>query len=279
VLHWNGQVMETALVQVVGVAALHGALRDVADEVARHGYLILFVLIAAESFAFPVPGEVSLLVGAYEAQRGVFGLGWVIVVGACAAISGDNLAYLLGRRSGRAVVERLLHVLHVRAAHLERLDAYFGLHAGLTLVIARQLSPVRGLAALSAGTAHVPWRRFAAFNALGCIAWATAVTLLATLLVRHLDVLLDDLGLAGLLAVGSIALVAGAILWRRFRRRAARSRRVAAARSAGDERQEVSQDDEPSASDEPCAIAPSWRATRKQRCDESASAVSARCRP
>jgi len=41
-------------------------------------------------------GEVSLLVGAYEAQRGVLGLGWVVVIGALAAISGDNLAYLLG---------------------------------------------------------------------------------------------------------------------------------------------------------------------------------------
>ena len=211
--------MATALVHLIGTTALHGALREVADEVAHHGYIILFVLIAAESFAFPVPGEVSLLVGAYEAQRGVFGLGWVIVVGALAAISGDNLAYLLGRRSGRALIVRLLRVLHVRSAHLERLDAYFGLHAGLTLVIARQLSPVRGLAALSAGTAQVRWRRFAAFNALGCIAWATAVTLLATLLVRHLDALVDDLGLAGLIAATAIGLVAVVMLWRRFRRR------------------------------------------------------------
>ena len=58
-------------VHVIVIVALHGALRDVADQVGRHGYAILFVLIAAESFAFPLPGEVSLLVGAYETQRGV----------------------------------------------------------------------------------------------------------------------------------------------------------------------------------------------------------------
>ena len=48
-----------ALTHVVVIVALHGVLRDVADEVGRHGYVILFMLIAAESFAFPLPGEVA----------------------------------------------------------------------------------------------------------------------------------------------------------------------------------------------------------------------------
>ena len=50
---WNDLVMATALVHLIGTTALHGALREVADEVAHHGYIFLFVLIAAESFAFP----------------------------------------------------------------------------------------------------------------------------------------------------------------------------------------------------------------------------------
>ena len=35
------------LAHAVVLAALHGALRDVADQVGRHGYVILFGLIAA----------------------------------------------------------------------------------------------------------------------------------------------------------------------------------------------------------------------------------------
>jgi membrane-associated protein len=220
------------LAHVAVPAALHGALREVADQFARHGYLILFFLIAAESFAFPLPGEVSLLVGAYEAQRGTFGLAWVIVIGALAAMSGDNLAYLVGRRAGRAVIERLMRRLHVRAAYLERVDAYFGLHAGLTVFVARQLSPVRGLAALSAGASHVAWRRFATYNALGCAVWATAVTLIASVFVRHLDELADDLSLAGLIVLGAVALTVAALLWRRLRRSAVRSAKRPGAQAA-----------------------------------------------
>ena len=93
--------MTTCLSHIVLLAAVHGALRDVADEVARHGYVVLFVLIAAESFGFPLPGEISLLVGAYEVQRGAFALPAVVLVGAVAAVAGDNAAYLLGRKAGR----------------------------------------------------------------------------------------------------------------------------------------------------------------------------------
>ena len=218
-----------AVVHVVALAALHGDLGDIANMVGRHGYLIIFILIAVESFAFPLPGEVSLLVGAYEAQRGVFGLGWVIVIGALAAMSGDNLAYLFGRRAGRPLIVRLLRLLHVRSAYLERLDAYFGVHARLTVFVARQLSPVRGLAALSAGASRVTWRRFALPNALGSVAWAAAVTLLAAVFVSRLDELADDLSLAGLIVVGVILLAAAAVVWRRLRRTVVQPTRLAEA--------------------------------------------------
>ena len=259
-----------AVVHLVAQAALHGDLGDAANLVGRHGYLIIFILIAAESFAFPLPGEVSLLVGAYEAQRGVFGLGWVIVVGALAAMSGDNLAYLFGRRAGRALIVRLLRFLHVRSAYLARVDAYFDLHAGLTVLVARQLSPVRGLAALSAGASRVAWRRFAPFNALGSLLWAAAVTLLAALFVSRLDELADDLSLAGLIVVGLILLAGAVLLWRRLQRTAVRPgqarrgtarREPAAALRAGRERLETTDDttSRPAKPSPPRSAAAEWQ--------------------
>jgi len=237
------------LSHAVVLAALHGALRDVADQVGRHGYVILFALIATESLGLPLPGEISLLVGAYEVQHGAFVLPLVILVGALAAVTGDNAAYLLGRSAGRPVVERLLHRLRVSPAYLDRMDAYFRGHAGLTVAIARQLSPVRGLAALSAGGTRVPWRRFFVFNALACVTWAAAVTLLATLLVSHLDELADDLSLVGAVVVGTVLAVAAALLWRRARRRLRGGAPGAPGRSGPDDAQPalVAGDDPPAA--------------------------------
>ena len=210
--------MTAALVHAVVLAAPHGVLREVADQVGRHGLVVLFALIAAESFGSPLPGEVSLLVGAYEAQRGHVALSSVIFVGIAAAVVGDNLAYLVGRRAGRPLIERVLRRFHVSRSHLDRMDAYYHGHAALTVVVARQVSPLRGLAALSAGGTRVRWRRFFLANAAACTVWAVAVTLLATLLVSHLDQVGDDLSLVGLIAAAAIVAVAALLLWRHRRR-------------------------------------------------------------
>jgi membrane protein DedA with SNARE-associated domain len=237
------------------IAALHGSLGYIANQFVRHGYLVLFALVAAESFAFPLPGELSLLVGAYLAWRGKLDLTWVIVVGAAAAISGDNLAYLLGRTFGQPLIERLRRLLHLHGQATARLDRYFARHGGLTVLVARQISPVRGLAALSAGVARMPWRRFVLFNGVGSILWATTVTIVAYYSVRHLDELADDFGLGGLAAVGLLAAVAVALLWVRLKRRSAR--RAAAEQSRqSQERQEVEHGEQSRQSWETVAVSP-----------------------
>ncbi len=227
--------MTALLAHAFVAAALHGVLREVADQVGRHGLVILFALIAAESFGSPLPGEVSLLVGAYEAQRGHIALSSVLLVGVAAAIAGDNLAYVVGRGAGRPLIERLLRVFHLPRSYLDRIDAYYLGHAALTVMIARQVSPLRGLAALSAGGTRVRWRRFFLANAAACTLWATAVTLLATLLVRHLDQVEDDLDLFGAIAAAAVVAAAAGLVWRHRRREARRRATALAAREIRDE--------------------------------------------
>jgi membrane protein DedA with SNARE-associated domain len=208
-------------------AALHGALKYLTGAFARHGYAILFGLVAAESFWLPLPGELSLLAGGYEASRGKLNVFWVAGVGIAAALTGDNLAYLFGRMAGRPLIERLARLLHLHVRRVDTMDHYFDRHAGKTIVTARWISPLRGLVALSAGAAHVPWKRFAVFNAIGSITWAAAVTALAYGLSRSLGELADIFDVTGLV-VGAVLVVgiviAGLMWWRRRKARLLRLR-------------------------------------------------------
>jgi membrane protein DedA with SNARE-associated domain len=209
-------------------AALHGALKYLTNAFARHGYAILFGLVTAESFWLPLPGELSLLAGGYEASRGKLNVFWVAGAGMAAAITGDNLAYLFGRLAGRPLIERLARVLHLHAKRVETMDHYFDRHAGMTIVTARWISPLRGLAALSAGAAHVSWRRFAVFNAIGSITWAASVTALAYGLSRSLGELADIFDVTGLVVVGLLLVGVGVVVffwWRRRKARLLRARR------------------------------------------------------
>ena len=73
---------------------------------ANLGYLALAGLVGAESGGLPVPGETALITASVLAERGKLSLPLVILVAASAAIVGDNLGYVLGRRLGRTLLAR-----------------------------------------------------------------------------------------------------------------------------------------------------------------------------
>jgi hypothetical protein len=70
------------------------------------GYPLLFAFVAAESAGALVPGETSLIVAAALASQGKLSFPLVVVVAAGAAIVGDNIGYLIGRRRLRRLVDR-----------------------------------------------------------------------------------------------------------------------------------------------------------------------------
>src|SRR5256885_10906997 len=64
---------------------------------ANLGYPLLFALVGGESAGALIPGETALIVAAALASQGRLSLPLVIGV-AGAAIIGDNIGYLIGRR-------------------------------------------------------------------------------------------------------------------------------------------------------------------------------------
>lgn len=58
--------------------------------VASYGYVVLFVIVALESFGIPLPGETALATAAAMAALGRLNIGIVIAMAAAAAIIGDN---------------------------------------------------------------------------------------------------------------------------------------------------------------------------------------------
>ena len=64
--------------------------------------VLLFLLLAAESFGLPLPGETALIACAVLASQGALAIEAVIAVAAAAAIIGDNLGYWTAREGGLA---------------------------------------------------------------------------------------------------------------------------------------------------------------------------------
>lgn len=192
-------------------------------------YLALAGLVAAESMGVPVPGETALLAAAVLAHQGHLTLPVVIAVAAAAAIVGDNVGFLLGRRGGRWLLERPGPLRSHREHLLERGERFFARHGSKAVFLARFVTGIRVTAAWMAGVNRMPWKTFLAWNALGGITWAVAVGVLGYVLGATAERLVRSAGVAGLAVVAAAAAIAGA-WWLLKRRRQAAS--AAAARDA-----------------------------------------------
>jgi len=145
-----------------------------------HGLPLLFLVIMAESFGVPLPGETALIAFGVLASQGHYSIVVVIAVAAAAAIVGDNLGYLvIGRWCGRRLFERW-GFLRRRTEHvLPKTEQLMARHGGKVVFFGRFVTILRYTAAWVAGIAGMPWRKFLFWNAAGGICWATLVGLVS----------------------------------------------------------------------------------------------------
>ncbi|MDX6410599.1 MAG: hypothetical protein QOE91_115 [Gaiellaceae bacterium] len=162
------------------------------------GYPLLFILVGAESAGALVPGETSLIVAAALASQGRLSLPLVIAVAAGAAIVGDNIGYLIGRRGLRRLLDRPGRMSARRRQLLASGESFFLRHGRAAVFFGRWLPGLRVFASWLAGANRMHWRRFVLWNALGGIAWATTVGTVAYLLGQSAGGSLGAIGFVGL---------------------------------------------------------------------------------
>jgi len=196
-------------------------------DVSRVGYPLLFVMVMAESSGLLVPGETALIAASVLASQGKLKIELVIALAASAAIVGDNIGYVIGRKGGRWVLERPGRFYRQRLEVLRVGEPFFERHGPKAVFFGRFLLGLRVWASWLAGGTRMHWRSFLLWNALGGITWATAVGLIAYFLGHSAGHAIQTFGLYGLVAA-LLAIVSALALHRRHRQRpSARQRRAA----------------------------------------------------
>jgi membrane protein DedA with SNARE-associated domain len=178
-----------------------------------YGYFVIVAGVLLENAGIPAPGHTVVLAGAFLAYQGRLSIVWVAVAACAAAIVGDNIGYWIGHHYGHAVVER-----HARLRKREpKVRRFFDQHGAKTVVIGRFIAGLQTMVALMAGVTRMPWRKFVFWNVLGAIAWAAAVSGVGYAAGSSARLIDHYLGLAGLIVLGIVVLVAGVLLWRSHR--------------------------------------------------------------
>jgi undecaprenyl-diphosphatase len=185
------------------------------------GYPLLGVFVGIEALGVPVPGETAVIFGGLAASSGRLNIVLVIVVASAGAIIGDNIGFMIGRRGGRAVLQRPGRFESERRRVLEIGDPFFERHGGKAVFLGRWIAGLRIWASWLAGASKMRWPVFLVWNALGGIAWSTSVALAAYYGGRSVEHVFSQIGLYGIpVAAALVALIAGLWWWRRRGREA-----------------------------------------------------------
>lgn len=148
------------------------------------GTLGLFAIVFAESgllFGFFLPGDSMLFTAGLLASNGFSNLPLISLGCFVAAVAGDQVGYLIGRRAGPALFKRPeSRFFHKR--NVDRARTYFEEHGSKTIILARFIPVIRTFVPMVAGVGQMNYRRFVTFNVIGGFLWAVGLTVLGYLL-------------------------------------------------------------------------------------------------
>ena len=152
--------------------------RHLAELTAAYGpwiYGILFLIIFCETglVVTPfLPGDSLLFVAGAIATQDAMNIHLMVILLIIAATLGDAVNYSIGRFFGVRLFANPDSKIF-RRRHLEITQTFYARHGGKTIILARFVPIVRTFAPFVAGMGHMPYRRFAAYNVVGAIAWVT----------------------------------------------------------------------------------------------------------
>jgi membrane-associated protein len=189
---------------------------DVAQTI---GLPVVFALVAIETMGIPVPGETALITAAIVASRGHLQIEAVIAVAAAAAIVGDNVGFAIGRKLGRRLLTAPGPLLHHRRRVIAVGEPFFDRHGPKAVFLGRWVTGLRITAAWMAGVTRMSWPIFVFWNALGGIAWATSIGLVAYFVGHSAEKFIHLAGIGGAVVV----VLGGLVLWLVLRTRRQRA--------------------------------------------------------
>ncbi|TDC77338.1 DedA family protein [Micromonospora sp. KC606] len=98
-----------------------------------------------------------------------------------AAVLGDQVGYLFGKRVGATLFRRPDARLF-KQSNLTRAREFFQAYGARSIVLARFVPVVRTFTPIVAGTGHMHYRTFLTYNIVGGVLWGSGVTVLGFLL-------------------------------------------------------------------------------------------------
>lgn len=146
------------------------------------GYWGVFLGMTIESACIPLPSEIIMPFAGYVVWEGQMTLWGITLVGALGNLFGSLIAYYVGLKGGRPLLERYGKYILITKSKLNLADEWFAKYGHEAVLISRVLPGVRTFISLPAGITHMDLKKFIIYTFFGSLPWCFALGYIGVLM-------------------------------------------------------------------------------------------------
>ena len=142
----------------------------------RFDWFAVVIMMAIESACIPLPSEIVMpFAGTFIIRQQNLGFGGILLAGLFGAIGcviGSVLAYWVGAKGGRPLIEKYGKYILINKHHLDTADRWFEKYGEATAFFSRLLPVIRTFISFPAGVARMNFGKFVLYTFLGSFPWS-----------------------------------------------------------------------------------------------------------
>jgi membrane protein DedA with SNARE-associated domain len=137
------------------------------------GYWGVFIGMTLESACIPLPSEIIMPFSGFVVWQGTTNMTlWgITIIGALGNLLGSLIAYFVGLKGGRPLLEKYGKYVLITHSKLELADQWFERYGYEAVLISRVLPIIRTFISLPAGISHMDLKKFVIYTFAGSLPW------------------------------------------------------------------------------------------------------------
>jgi membrane protein DedA with SNARE-associated domain len=157
------------------------------------GYFGIFFLMLVESCGILMPSEVIMPFSGFLVATGDLNFWLVVLIGTFGNLIGSLLAYYIGLRGGRPLIEKYGKYILISKHDLDVADRWFTKHGEFTVFFGRLLPIIRTYISFPAGISKMNVKKFSFYTFIGALLWSMLFAWLGVKMGNNWDLIREKL--------------------------------------------------------------------------------------
>ena len=183
------------------------------------GYFGVFFLMLVESCGIPMPSEVIMPFAGFLVVSGKLGFWQIVFIGAFGNLAGSLLAYWIGQKGGRPILEKYGKYFLIHGRDLDLADRWFKKYGELAVFFGRLLPVIRTYISFPAGLAKMDLKKFSFYTFAGALPWTFIFAWLGVKMGNNWELIREKLHNFDVAMLVAVILLVALYVWRHLKNR------------------------------------------------------------